>query len=150
MGWKDSFKISRTHLLFSIKQIPITKGSFFPVLNADNGGSQQGFTMKTTTEVSVNRTKDADTRFPAFWKASRLFYYQKGFIVIIDHIGIAVRSIVSSIAHWEHVFGYKQSTKVTTNSRQKVNVVFLEQEGSIDIVFRKWIKHWAYRYGQAC
>ena len=53
--------------------------------------------------------------------------------MIIDHIGIAVRSIVSSIAHWEHVFGYKQSTKVTTNSRQKVNVVFLEKEGSIDI-----------------
>ena len=53
--------------------------------------------------------------------------------MIIDHIGIAVKSINKSIIHWEKVFGYHQKTTVVTNTRQKVNVVFLEKIKSIDI-----------------
>lgn len=53
--------------------------------------------------------------------------------MIIDHIGIAVKSIEEAIRHWEIVFGYKQMTGTVLNTRQKVRVVFLEKEGSIDI-----------------
>ena len=53
--------------------------------------------------------------------------------MIIDHIGVAVKSIASSIVQWEQVFGYHQTTTVTKNKKQKVNVVFLKKEGSICI-----------------
>lgn len=51
----------------------------------------------------------------------------------IDHIGIVVKDIESGIAFWENAFGYKQITNVVTNSRQKVKVVFLQKEDSIDV-----------------
>ena len=53
--------------------------------------------------------------------------------MVIDHIGIAVKSITLGVVHWEQLFGYRQSTKVTTNKKQKVNIAFLKKEGSIDI-----------------
>ncbi len=53
--------------------------------------------------------------------------------MIIDHIGLVVESITKGVTHWEKVFGYQQMTDFVTNSRQKVNVVFLKKEGSITI-----------------
>ena len=51
----------------------------------------------------------------------------------IDHIGIAVKSLDAGIKHWRDVFGYNQMTEIVCNSRQKVRVVFLSKESSIDI-----------------
>ena len=53
--------------------------------------------------------------------------------MIIDHIGIAVKSIDKGIAHWQEVFGYKQATEVVVNSRQRVRVVFMEKEDSLTV-----------------
>ncbi len=53
--------------------------------------------------------------------------------MIIDHIGVAVKSIMPALEHWKKVFGYKQRTEIVINTRQKVRVVFLYKEGSIDI-----------------
>lgn len=53
--------------------------------------------------------------------------------MIIDHIGIAVKSIENGIKHWEDVFEYKQMTEVVINSRQKVKVVFLCKENSLTV-----------------
>jgi len=51
--------------------------------------------------------------------------------MIIDHLGIVVKSIEEGISYWEKVFGYKQMTEVVVNSRQKVKVVFLTKENSL-------------------
>ncbi len=51
----------------------------------------------------------------------------------IDHICIAVRSIERAIPRFVEIFGYKQKTDKITNTRQKVNVVFLEKQESLDI-----------------
>jgi methylmalonyl-CoA/ethylmalonyl-CoA epimerase len=53
--------------------------------------------------------------------------------MVIDHIGIAVKSLEQSIAHWERVFGYRQLTAIVVNSRQKVRVAFLTKENSLTI-----------------
>ena len=53
--------------------------------------------------------------------------------MIIDHIGIAVRSIDKGIEHWEKVFEYQQITNIIENSRQKVKVVFLGKKGSLTV-----------------
>ncbi len=53
--------------------------------------------------------------------------------LILDHIGIAVRSINESIERWTTVFGYRQATEVVLNTRQQVRVVFLERAGSLAI-----------------
>jgi methylmalonyl-CoA/ethylmalonyl-CoA epimerase len=53
--------------------------------------------------------------------------------MIIDHIGIAVKSIEKACEHWESVFGYRQLTEIVVNTRQKVKVVFLSKEDSIMI-----------------
>ncbi len=53
--------------------------------------------------------------------------------MILDHVGIAVRSIERSIEHWAEVFGYDQATEVVINTRQKVRVVFLTKPGSLQI-----------------
>ncbi|MBD3419285.1 MAG: hypothetical protein GF398_04120 [Chitinivibrionales bacterium] len=50
--------------------------------------------------------------------------------MIIDHIGIVVSSLDKGIEKWRRLFGYDQLTEITTNTRQKVNVVFLEKENS--------------------
>ncbi len=53
--------------------------------------------------------------------------------MIIDHIGIVVKSIVDGINHWEEIFHYKQFTEIVYNTRQKVKVVFLEKENSLPV-----------------
>jgi methylmalonyl-CoA/ethylmalonyl-CoA epimerase len=53
--------------------------------------------------------------------------------VILDHVGIAVRSIEQALLRWEQVFGYRQATQVVTNTRQKVKVVFLAKAGSLAV-----------------
>jgi methylmalonyl-CoA/ethylmalonyl-CoA epimerase len=53
--------------------------------------------------------------------------------MILDHVGIAVRSIERSIEHWAEVFGYEQATEVVINTRQKVRVVFLAKPGSLQV-----------------
>ena len=53
--------------------------------------------------------------------------------MIIDHIGIVVKSIGQGIVHWEEVFGYQPMTEMVINTRQKVKVVFLKKENSIPI-----------------
>ena len=51
----------------------------------------------------------------------------------IDHVGVVVRSIEKGIALWRDSFGYEQQTEIVTNTRQKVNVVFLGKEDSVTI-----------------
>lgn len=53
--------------------------------------------------------------------------------MLIDHIGIVVRSIERGIKQWENLFGYVQSTDIVINTRQKVKVAFLEKQGSTTI-----------------
>ena len=53
--------------------------------------------------------------------------------MILDHVGIAVRSIERSIEHWAEVFGYEQATEVVLNTRQNVRVVFLAKPGSMQV-----------------
>jgi methylmalonyl-CoA/ethylmalonyl-CoA epimerase len=53
--------------------------------------------------------------------------------MILDHVGIAVRSIERSLEHWQSVFGYRQETQIVTNTRQKVRVVFLARPGSLQV-----------------
>ena len=53
--------------------------------------------------------------------------------MIIDHVGIAVRSIRTPSRFWETVFGYRQVTKIITNTRQKVRVVFLTKPTSMQV-----------------
>ena len=51
----------------------------------------------------------------------------------IDHICFAVKNINEGIDYWQHVFGYKQMTKIVENSSQKVKVVFLSKDDSLTI-----------------
>ncbi|MCC6253419.1 MAG: VOC family protein [Ignavibacteriaceae bacterium] len=51
--------------------------------------------------------------------------------MIVDHLGIVVKSIETGIKYWEEVFGYKQMTEVVINTRQKVKVVFLKKDNSL-------------------
>jgi methylmalonyl-CoA/ethylmalonyl-CoA epimerase len=53
--------------------------------------------------------------------------------MIIDHIGIAVKDLMKSISFWTEAFGYHQQTEIVLNSKQKVNVVFLEKPNSLTI-----------------
>ena len=53
--------------------------------------------------------------------------------MVIDHIGLVVKSIEKSIGHWEEVFAYRKMTDIVINSRQKVKVVFLSKENSLTI-----------------
>jgi methylmalonyl-CoA/ethylmalonyl-CoA epimerase len=53
--------------------------------------------------------------------------------MIIDHVGIVVRSIERSIEHWQTVFGYRQVTETIVNTRQRVRVVFLAKPGSLQV-----------------
>jgi methylmalonyl-CoA/ethylmalonyl-CoA epimerase len=53
--------------------------------------------------------------------------------MVLDHIGIAVRSLEDAVPFWERVFGYRPATEAVTNSRQQVRVVFLQKPGSADI-----------------
>jgi methylmalonyl-CoA/ethylmalonyl-CoA epimerase len=51
----------------------------------------------------------------------------------IDHICFAVKNLDEGIAYWDQVFGYKQTTAIITNTRQKVKVTFLGKQDSITI-----------------
>jgi methylmalonyl-CoA/ethylmalonyl-CoA epimerase len=51
----------------------------------------------------------------------------------IDHICFAVKKLKDGIEYWENIFGYKQMTRIVTNSLQKVEVVFLNKEDSLTI-----------------
>lgn len=53
--------------------------------------------------------------------------------MIIDHVGIVVKSIERGLELWERVFAYKQMTEVVVNTRQKVKVVFLNKKDSVGI-----------------
>jgi methylmalonyl-CoA/ethylmalonyl-CoA epimerase len=50
--------------------------------------------------------------------------------MIIDHIGIVVRSIEDGIIKWKKLFDYDQMTEIVLNSKQNVKVVFLKKDGS--------------------
>ena len=51
----------------------------------------------------------------------------------IDHIGIAVRSIDPAADLLTKLLGYRRATEKVTNTRQRVNVVFMRKESSLDI-----------------
>ena len=53
--------------------------------------------------------------------------------MIIDHIGVVVKSITDGIIHRQEVFVYNQFTEVVVNTRQKVKVVFLKKENSLPV-----------------
>jgi methylmalonyl-CoA/ethylmalonyl-CoA epimerase len=53
--------------------------------------------------------------------------------MVLDHVGIVVRSIEASVERWTEVMGYRQLTDVVTNTRQRVRVVFLAKPGSLAI-----------------
>jgi methylmalonyl-CoA/ethylmalonyl-CoA epimerase len=53
--------------------------------------------------------------------------------MVVDHLGIVVKSIEQGIEYWEKVFGYKQMTEIVINTRQKVKVVFLTKKNSLVI-----------------
>ncbi len=50
--------------------------------------------------------------------------------MVIDHIGIVVRSLDAALTQWVETFGYEQMTEPVLNSRQKVRVVFVRKDGS--------------------
>lgn len=50
--------------------------------------------------------------------------------MVIDHIGVVVRSLEKGIAQWSAMFGYRPLTQPVLNTRQRVRVVFLEKKGS--------------------
>lgn len=53
--------------------------------------------------------------------------------MVIDHIGLVVKSLEEGINHWKKAFGYRQMTSIVKNSMQKVNVVFLSKKNSLTI-----------------
>lgn len=53
--------------------------------------------------------------------------------MVIDHIGIAVKSLEDAIEHWKTVFGYRQMTRIVTNTRQGVRVAFLAKDNSLTV-----------------
>ena len=53
--------------------------------------------------------------------------------MILDHVGIAVRSIEQAVEQWRTVFGYRPLTEIVTNRTQKVRVIFLQKAGSLEV-----------------
>jgi methylmalonyl-CoA/ethylmalonyl-CoA epimerase len=53
--------------------------------------------------------------------------------MIIDHIGIVVRSLEEGMTQWRELFGYRKNSDIVLNTRQKVRVVFLARKGSIPV-----------------
>jgi methylmalonyl-CoA/ethylmalonyl-CoA epimerase len=51
----------------------------------------------------------------------------------IDHIAVAVRSVDSAADKLTALLGYARKTTKVTNSAQRVTVLFLEKEQSVDI-----------------
>jgi methylmalonyl-CoA/ethylmalonyl-CoA epimerase len=59
--------------------------------------------------------------------------YTRVDFMVIDHIGIVVRSLEHGIQRWEKLFGYTQNSEIVINTRQKVRVVFLSKKGSLTV-----------------
>lgn len=53
--------------------------------------------------------------------------------MVLDHVGIAVRSIEAATEQWRTIFGYQPATAVVVNQAQKVRVRFLEKAGSLPV-----------------
>jgi methylmalonyl-CoA/ethylmalonyl-CoA epimerase len=53
--------------------------------------------------------------------------------MVIDHIGIVVRSLEDGINQWINTFGYNQMTDPVVNTLQQVKVVFMCKEKSIQV-----------------
>jgi len=53
--------------------------------------------------------------------------------MIIDHVGIVVRSLNQALHEWESLFGYRRNSDVVLNTRQKVRVVFLSKHRSLPV-----------------
>src|SRR5215467_1748001 len=53
--------------------------------------------------------------------------------MVIDHLGIVVRSIEDGIAQWETLFGYRKNSDIVINTRQKVRVVFMAKKNSTTV-----------------
>ena len=53
--------------------------------------------------------------------------------MVIDHIGVVVRSLEHGIEQWRRLFGYRQNSGVVTNTRQKVKVTFLSKKNSLTV-----------------
>ena len=53
--------------------------------------------------------------------------------MVIDHIGIVVRSLEQGIQQWEELFAYAKNSDIVTNTRQKVRVVFLSKKNSVTV-----------------
>ena len=53
--------------------------------------------------------------------------------MIIDHIGIVVRSLEDGIQQWAEMFGYRKNSDIVVNTRQKVRVVFLAKKESLPV-----------------
>jgi methylmalonyl-CoA/ethylmalonyl-CoA epimerase len=53
--------------------------------------------------------------------------------MVIDHIGMVVKSIEVAAEHWEKVFDYRKMTDVVINSKQKVKVIFLCKKDSLTV-----------------
>lgn len=51
----------------------------------------------------------------------------------IDHVCVAVRSIDKAVPRLCQLLGFSPKTSKVTNTRQKVNVQFLQRPGSIDV-----------------
>ena len=53
--------------------------------------------------------------------------------MVIDHIGIAVKSIDKAVDHWKKNLCYEPLTEMVVNTRQKVKVVFMTKADSLTI-----------------
>jgi len=53
--------------------------------------------------------------------------------MIIDHVGIVVKSLEKGIEDWQTIFGYQQMTEMVVNTRQKVKVVFMSKNNSLPV-----------------
>jgi methylmalonyl-CoA/ethylmalonyl-CoA epimerase len=51
----------------------------------------------------------------------------------LDHVAVAVRSVEAAAEKLCALLGYERKTAAVTNTRQRVNVLFLAKPGSIDI-----------------
>ena len=51
--------------------------------------------------------------------------------MVIDHIGIVVKKIEEGVEQWRSLFGYVPQNEKITNTRQKVNVIFLYKKDSL-------------------
>ena len=51
--------------------------------------------------------------------------------VILEHVGIVVRSLEEGMEIRAQAFGYAAATHPVTNTRQKVRVAFLERANSV-------------------